>query len=151
MTPTDDPTPVPSAGATPTAATPAGQAAASATPALQATPLVPESPTAAPVPAEPGLDPQVQLAVADLASRLSLAPGTIQLLEARSVIWPDAGLGCPEPGVAHKQVQVDGYLIELGVGGQSYRYHGGGRRGPVLCQQKPGDQPQPAPPPGMDI
>ncbi len=150
VSPTDDPTPVPSQSATPTAATSAGQAAAPATPVFQATPLVPDS---APTPAAatpPGFDKLVPIAVADLAARLAIDPSAIQLLEARSVIWPDAGLGCPEPGMAYRQVQVDGYLIRLGVGGQDYSYHGGGRRGPFLCEQKPGDQPQPAPPPGMD-
>ena len=70
----------------------------------------------------------------DLAHRLSMPIDRIQVLEARSVVWPDASLGCPQPGMRYKQVPVDGVLIRLKTDGQVYEYHGGGGRGLFLCR-----------------
>ena len=69
----------------------------------------------------------------DLAHRLSIPIDQIEVLEARSVVWPDAGLGCPQPGMRYKQVQMDGVLIRLQANGQVYEYHGGGGRRLFLC------------------
>jgi hypothetical protein len=71
----------------------------------------------------------------DLAERLSIAVDQIQLVEFRAVVWPDASLGCPQPGVAYKQVPMDGALIRLEVDGQVYEYHSGGSRPPFLCER----------------
>jgi len=76
----------------------------------------------------------VRLAIADLATRLAVAPDVIELLEAWAVVWPDGSLGCPQPGMIYPQVQVDGIVIRLGVAGVAYQYHGGGRRAPFLCE-----------------
>jgi hypothetical protein len=70
----------------------------------------------------------------DLVNRLSIPIDQIEVLEARSVVWPDAGLGCPQPGMRYKQVPVDGALIRLQANGQVYEYHSGGRRGLFLCR-----------------
>ena len=69
----------------------------------------------------------------DLAHRLSMPIDQIEVLEARSVVWPDTSLGCPQPGMRYKQVQVDGVLIRLQANGQVYEYHSGGIRGLFLC------------------
>ena len=69
----------------------------------------------------------------DLADRLSIPIDQIEVLEARSVVWPDASLGCPQPDMRYKQVQVDGVLIRLQANGQVYEYHSGGSRGLFLC------------------
>lgn len=80
--------------------------------------------------------PVVAAAVrSDLASRLDLAPERITLLEARTVVWPDASLGCPRPGMAYRQVPEDGVVIRFEVAGVSYEYHGGGSRGLFLCER----------------
>jgi hypothetical protein len=70
----------------------------------------------------------------DLADRLSIPIDQIEVLEARSVVWPDASLGCPQPDMRYKQVQVDGALIRLQAEGQIYEYHSGGSRDLFLCQ-----------------
>ena len=70
----------------------------------------------------------------DLADRLSIPVDQIEVLEATSVVWPDASLGCPQPDMRYKQVQVDGVLIRLQANGQVYEYHSGGSRGLFLCQ-----------------
>jgi hypothetical protein len=97
-------------------ATPIGTASASAT-----------APTA-----------QVEIAKADLARRRAVAPDTIRIVEVRDVVWPDRGLGCPQPGMAYNQVQVDGLLIRLESGGQVFEYHSGGSKAPFLCEQPSG-------------
>lgn len=76
----------------------------------------------------------VMQAKEDLADRLSIPIDQIEVLEARSVVWPDASLGCPQPDMRYKQVQVDGVLIRLQANGQVYEYHSGGSRGLFLCQ-----------------
>ncbi len=84
---------------------------------------------------EPGLAPLIEMAREDLAERLSVPAGDIEVLEAKAVVWPDASLGCPQPGMRYKQVPMDGALIRLGFEGQVYDYHSGGGRDPFLCEQ----------------
>ena len=83
---------------------------------------------------EPGLEGLVSLAKEDLAQRLSIGVEQIEVLEAKFVVWPDASLGCPQPGMAYRQVQRDGSLIRLSVEGRVYEYHSGAGRQPFLCQ-----------------
>ena len=87
------------------------------------------------------VDQLVEKAVADLTERLSLERSAIEVLGFEQVSWPDASLGCPQPGMQYRQVPVDGYRILLGAQGREYAYHGDGRRGPFYCAR-------PAPPAG---
>ncbi len=87
-----------------------------------------------PTPFDPSMEKTVTQAKDDLAQRLAIDPGQIVLVEAASVTWPDGSLGCPQPGMAYTQVQVDGLLIRFSAGGRIYEYHGGGGRAPFLCQ-----------------
>lgn len=80
-------------------------------------------------------DPQVEMAIADLAERLSIGADRISLREARGVTWPDTSLGCPQPGMAYNQVLTPGLMIRLSAGGQMYSYQSGGGREPFLCEQ----------------
>jgi hypothetical protein len=77
----------------------------------------------------------------DLAERLSTAVDQIQLVEFRAVVWPDASLGCPQPGMVYIQVPQDGALIILAVGEKRYEYHSGGARPPFLCEKAAGETP----------
>lgn len=91
---------------------------------------------------DPGLDPFVKIAVADLAVRLGVAEEEIAALSATLVTWSDSSMGCPLPDMEYLQVLQDGSLIELGYGSKVYRYHTGGDRiTPFLC-----DQPLASPP-----
>jgi hypothetical protein len=95
--------------------------------------------TMPPVPPTAGVDPALQsyvdLAKADLAARVQLpVGGTIDVLTAMVVTWPDASLGCPKPGMAYAQVLVDGSLIVLRAGDKDYAYHAGGSTKPFLCE-----------------
>jgi hypothetical protein len=101
-----------------------------------------------PTPLEPGLQPIVDAAIADLAQRLSIPPTQINLVDARSVVWPDSSLGCPQPGMLYLQVPEDGALIVLQVVDTLYEYHFGGNRGLFLCER---NIKEPASNPKLDI
>lgn len=88
-----------------------------------------------PTPSDPDLKKLITQANGDLAGRVSVPVDQIEVLEARAVVWPDASLGCPQPGMRYKQVPVDGALIRLRANGQVYEYHRGGSRGLFLCEQ----------------
>lgn len=85
----------------------------------------------------------VQEAVADLASRLDVAPRDIELVSFEEVTWRDGSLGCPQPGRAYTQALVEGTRTVLRAQGQEWDYHSGGTRGPFLCSDPeeplPGD------------
>ena len=83
---------------------------------------------------DPGLKPYIDIAVADLAQRLSIGPDEVGVTSATLVAWPDSALGCPEPGLQYAQVVTDGSLIMLTAGDKTYRYHAGGSRKPFLCE-----------------
>ena len=116
-------------------------------PTFRATPLVPTeqpaptsttSTTGGPTPPlDPALRAAVESAKADLAGRQSVPIDSIGVVEVRSVVWPDGALGCPKPGMAYPQVQVEGLLIRLSIGDRIFEYHSGGGKPPFLCEQKP--------------
>lgn len=65
----------------------------------------------------------VAQAVADLAGRLAIAADAIQVRSVEAVEWPDASLGCPQPGMMYAQVITPGYRIVLEAAGKTYEYH----------------------------
>jgi hypothetical protein len=103
-----------------------------------------------PSPTNPAIQQWIAQAISDLANRLRVEEGEIQLMSFEEKIWPDRSLGCPEPGMAYRQVPVDGYLIRLRHGKQLYSYHGGGVRAPFLCEQEFPEDDSIAPPPGFE-
>ena len=94
--------------------------------------LVKENPT--PVTYDPALEPLVEQARVDLATRLSIPEDSIILVKAQDVVWPDTSLGCPHPDMRYRQVPQDGSLIIFKVGEREYEYHSGGGRGLFLCE-----------------
>lgn len=85
-----------------------------------------------PLPA--GLQNLIDRAKEDLAERLSLPLDQISLVEAEAVVWPDASLGCPQPGMAYAQVLTPGYLIRLEIEGKEYEYHASRGTQVVYCE-----------------
>lgn len=84
---------------------------------------------------DPGLLPLVDQARTDLAGRLGVGAESIALISAELVEWPDASLGCPQPGMVYQQIPSDGSVIVLSSGGTQYRYHtGGSEYVPFLCE-----------------
>jgi hypothetical protein len=80
------------------------------------------------------LEEVVAKARADLAGRLDVDPGEIELVSAEEVSWRDASVGCPQPGMFYAQVVTSGSRIVLKSGGKSYEYHSDNRRDPFLCE-----------------
>jgi hypothetical protein len=87
-----------------------------------------------PAPYDPALKPLVDQAMLDLALRLGVTMEQIEVVEAQAVVWPDASLGCPQPGMVYIQLPLDGTLMRLKVKGMVYEYHSGGNRDPFLCK-----------------
>lgn len=107
---------------------------------------VPEDPATRGVP-----DSIVEQAVADLAAHLNVPEGSIEVMEAKPVTWPDAAVGCPEPGKLYAQVLVDGARIVLGHAERVYLYHSGSDGEPFLCpSEEKGGGYDFVPPPGFD-
>jgi hypothetical protein len=115
-------TPVPQEPVTQTdspQALPEGSATGALTPTLPQ-----EEITMVPVtPPDETSEKMVGLVKQHLAQRLSLPTDQIVLSEIKPVVWRDAGLGCPKPGVDYIQVETPGYTILLEAGGTRYRYH----------------------------
>ena len=62
--------------------------------------------------------------VADVARRAGVPADQVAVQSAEAVTFPDAGLGCPVPGMGYAQVQVDGYRIVAVAAGTTYDYRG---------------------------
>jgi hypothetical protein len=71
----------------------------------------------------------------DLAPRLGVPEDAVKPGSLLRTTWPDASLGCPQPGEVYAQVQTEGYRIELEVAGVRYHYHTDQRRA-VYCREK---------------
>jgi hypothetical protein len=85
---------------------------------------------------DPGLQPFIDRAVADLAKRLGIGVDEIETISGVLVVWPDSSLGCPQPGMVYTPATEDGSVIELGAQGRVFRYHTGGTTyEPFLCDQ----------------
>jgi len=80
-------------------------------------------------------DPLVELAKADLADRKGIDKEDITVVSVKGVNWPDASLGCPEPGMVYAQVITPGYRIMLSHAGKTYEYHTDRSNRVVLCSQ----------------
>jgi hypothetical protein len=83
-----------------------------------------------------GAEDTIHLARQDLAQRAGVVPEGIQLLSVEAVQWPDASLGCPQPGMMYAQVVTPGYRLVLEAEGKQYNYHTDQGRFAVLCEGK---------------
>ena len=75
-----------------------------------------------------------------LANRLSVSPDRLEFVSQEAVRWPDASLGCPEPGYAYAKVMVPGYRFTFSYDGSLYEVHTASEAGigshqpPVSCE-----------------
>ncbi|MFP3852751.1 MAG: hypothetical protein ACLFWD_00510 [Anaerolineales bacterium] len=112
---------------------------ASATPAADPQPSA--SPTARPMETPPPQhippmrDLIVDKVVADLAARLEIPSSAVEVIDVEEMIWSDASLGCPRPGMMYVQVVTPGYRVVLEAEGQTYPYHTDERGRFVLCNE----------------
>jgi hypothetical protein len=84
---------------------------------------------------EPIMVEIIARAMADLAKRLDISKNQVYLTDVKEVTWPDASLGCPQPGMAYAQVTTPGYWILLEASGNQYPYHTDMDTQAILCQE----------------
>jgi len=94
----------------------------------------------------PELRQQADFALEDLASRLGIDRGSIQVQEARRVTWRSGAIGCPQPGLGYTQALVPGLRITLGSGGRTFHYHAAGNGQPFHCPSERAESPLEAEP-----
>jgi hypothetical protein len=103
----------------------------------------PPMPQSTQLPLPPGMESLIETAKEDLARRLSVSATEIDIAEAKAVTWPNASLGCPQPGMQYAEVLTSGFLIVLHANNQTYEYHAGKGLDVFYCEN-------PSPPvPGM--
>lgn len=68
-----------------------------------------------------------------LSEQFGVPAESVTVVSVEPVTWPDAGLGCPQEGLAYAQVMVEGSRITLEAGGETYTYHTAGTSEFVLC------------------
>jgi hypothetical protein len=76
-----------------------------------------------PAPTDAALQLAGAAAVQVAASTLGLGQAEITVTAIEEMEWPDASLGCPQPGYAYAQVITPGYRATVQAGGQSYDVH----------------------------
>ncbi|HSB89414.1 MAG TPA: hypothetical protein VLD63_05250 [Anaerolineales bacterium] len=94
---------------------------------------------AVPSPTGPGTADTAEIAEqarVELADALGLRPDEIEVGSIESVDWPDAGLGCPQPGVAYSQVVTPGWRVELLAGSSTYFVHTDLKHQSVICTER---------------
>lgn len=78
---------------------------------------------AEPVPTH-GLGADMLLALrTDAARRAGAAESAVKIASVQPVTWPDASIGCPQPGMAYAQLLVPGWRVVLEAGGRRWDYH----------------------------
>jgi hypothetical protein len=98
--------------------------AAALSPASGASPVVsPESAAA------------VDAALADAATHLSVSRDALRVDQVESREWPDASLGCPQPGQLYSQIVTPGYLVMIASGNHRLEYHTDTRSRVALCDE----------------
>jgi hypothetical protein len=86
-------------------------------------------------PPDESTEKMVALVKAHLAQKLSIPVDQVVLSEIKPVVWRDASLGCPKPGIDYIQVETPGYNISLAAGGKTYTYHTDETRRFVQCNK----------------
>ena len=79
------------------------------------------------------LQSMVQQALDDAGRRSGRDASTLKLVSAETVTWPDASIGCPQPGMQYAQVLVPGYRIRIQAGPKVLDYHAGRSGQPFYC------------------
>lgn len=105
-----------------------------AQPQQSESPLPPPQTSPIATPSDPMAD--VVTAVREvLASELDISLQDVEPVRLEPAEWPDASLGCPEPGKAYAQVVTPGYRIFLRVGEREYELHTDrSARTAVICE-----------------
>jgi hypothetical protein len=71
------------------------------------------------------LQSMVKLALDDAARRTQRDVSTLKVASAETVTWPDASIGCPQPGMQYAQALVPGFRIRIQAAAEVLEYHAG--------------------------
>jgi hypothetical protein len=77
----------------------------------------------------------VDAALQAAATHLGVSPDQLQVTLVEPHQWPDASLGCPQPGQMYSQVVTPGYLVMITSGGHQLEYHTDMRGRVTLCHE----------------
>ena len=116
-------------------AAPVPLVATNAAPAAE--PVAPSPEVGAPASSTPTIstpDPK-GFARTALAAWLGIPEESVQVILVESVEWPDASLGCPQPGQAYTQVVTPGFRFTLQVAGRPYLVHTDLSHLAVVCSE----------------
>lgn len=84
--------------------------------------------------------------VADAARRFKVPESAVVLTRAEQVTWPNAALGCPEPGTMYTQALVPGFRVVAKTSSGELLYHTDSSGDVRSCRVHEGpDPPQPPP------
>ena len=93
-------------------------------PAATPAPAVPAEAAATPTAGDAAPEPAGRRAAELLAGELGVAVAGLEVVSATALTWPDASLGCPQPGMLYAQVLTPGYLVVIrDAGGAERRVH----------------------------
>ncbi len=80
---------------------------------------------------------EVRRAVAaDAAQRFRVAQSAVVLARAERVTWPDASLGCPEPGRLYAQMLVPGFRVVAKTTAGEMLYHTDSSGSVINCARR---------------
>src|ERR1051326_3086824 len=99
--------------------------------AVSPAPTPPPSPVAVP----PESAAAVEAARQAAATHLGITADQLQASRVEAQQWPDASLGCPQPGQLYSQIVTPGYLVIVTSGNHQLEYHTDARGRVVLCHQ----------------
>lgn len=77
--------------------------------------------------------PILKAITTDICTALGIPKTGVQVISVEAEVWPDAGLGCPDPDRSYSQVTVEGMQIVLEAAGQQIIYHTEGLTRFVRC------------------
>jgi hypothetical protein len=87
------------------------------------------------VSSSPPVEKYVALAKRELATRLRVDVDRIVLRKTEEMLWLNAALGCPRPGVFYPSGRVPGFQIWLEVEGTEYIYNTDFNGTLILCPE----------------
>lgn len=87
------------------------------------------------MPVPPEASAAVDAARQAAATRLGVAPDQLQVTEVQPQQWPDASLGCPQPGQLYSQIVTPGFSVVIASGGHELEYHTDTRNRVTLCHE----------------
>lgn len=83
--------------------------------------------------ASPEQQKMIDLSIENLTRKINVDVEKITVVKVTKVLWNDASLGCPKPGVDYIRVETPGYSIILESDGKTYEYHTDEIKRVTLC------------------